>query len=155
MRADWEALKQQRQNWAFFNKTVVFTNGCFDIVHAGHIQYLKDAKRLGDILVVGLNSDSSVQGLKGSTRPIQRFEHRQAILSSLSMVDAVIGFDDPTPIPLIEQIRPDIHVKGGDYEKDSLPETEIVESYGGQVEILPFLPGCSSSSIIQKILDNG
>lgn len=132
-------------------KTVVFTNGCFDLIHPGHIQYLNQAKELGDILIVGLNSDSSVRKLKGDSRPINSQDDRATILSALRAVDAVVLFDDETPIPLIKNLAPNIHVKGGDYSKESLPEYEVVTAYGGQVVILPFLDGKSSTTIIQKI----
>ena len=134
-------------------KKIVFTNGCFDIVHAGHTQYLEDAKALGDILIVGLNSDLSVSGYKGPKRPIVPEADRAAVLSALSVVDMVVLFDDETPIPTIEVLQPDLHVKGGDYVKEDLPEYQTVKSYGGEVEILAFKPGSSTSSIIQTILE--
>ena len=114
--------KQQVDRLKSQGKKIVFTNGCFDIVHAGHTQYLEDAKALGDILIVGLNSDLSVSGYKGPKRPIVPEADRAAVLSALSVVDMVVLFDDETPIPTIEVLQPDLHVKGGDYVKEELPE---------------------------------
>ncbi|NBV42372.1 D-glycero-beta-D-manno-heptose 1-phosphate adenylyltransferase [bacterium] len=142
-----------KTKWQNAGKTVVFTNGCFDILHAGHVRYLEDAKALGDYLIVGLNSDNSVRELKGPTRPINNEIHRGLVIAGLRAVDAVIIFDTPTPIPLLEILRPDIHVKGGDYESKSLPEYGTVTQYGGKVIIVPFHPGLSSTNIIGTILD--
>lgn len=139
-------------NRAREGKTLVFTNGVFDILHAGHVQYLKAARELGDTLVVGLNSDESVRSLnKGSDRPINPLNDRAVVIGALRAVDFVVCFEESTPEKLISELKPDIHVKGGDYEPDDLPETAIVEGYGGKVVILPFLPGRSSTSIIQKL----
>ncbi|MBX3113428.1 MAG: D-glycero-beta-D-manno-heptose 1-phosphate adenylyltransferase [Fimbriimonadaceae bacterium] len=134
-------------------KTLVFTNGVFDILHAGHVQYLQAAKELGDLLIVGLNSDESVRTLnKGADRPINTLADRAAVMSALRSVDFVVSFSESTPENLIAEIKPDIHVKGGDYTPEQLPETKIVESYGGKVVILPFLPGRSTTSILQKLI---
>lgn len=133
-------------------KKIVFTNGCFDILHIGHISYLKTAKELGDILIVGINSDRSVKLLKGSNRPIINENERAAIVSSLYFVDYVIIFDESRPNNLINMIRPDIHVKGGDYKAESLPEYPIVTSYGGKVVICPYINNRSTSEIIKTIL---
>ena len=140
-----------RENARLFDKTLVFTNGCFDILHIGHVQYLQEAKSLGDLLIVGLNSDSSVQKIKGDKRPIQTQSDRYLILKALSCVDEVICFDEETPVRLIEHIQPDIHVKGGDYTAADLPETPVVEAYGGRVKILSFLEGRSTSDILKRI----
>ena len=148
---EWKSTQTLVKSRQDDQQTVVFTNGCFDIVHAGHINYLSQARELGDMLIVGLNSDESIERLKGSNRPIQCEQDRQLILQSLSMIDRVIIFDDDTPIPLIEFLKPDIHVKGGDYIASELPEYEVVKSYGGDVQILPFVDGKSSSSIIEKL----
>jgi glycerol-3-phosphate cytidylyltransferase len=134
------------------NKTIVFTNGCFDIMHAGHISYLQAAKMLGDYLIIGLNSDKSVQKLKGPLRPIVSEQERLIILSALEMIDMIILFDDLTPIPLLQALQPHIQVKGGDYQPTDMPEYPIVKEYGGQIIILPFKPGCSTSNIINKII---
>lgn len=132
-------------------KTIVFTNGCFDILHPGHVVYLQNARELGDFLWIGLNSDLSVKRLKGESRPINNEEHRSILLASLGFVDAVTIFEEDTPITLIEEICPHIHVKGGDYKKEDLLEYETVVRNGGRVEILSFLEGHSTTSIIQKI----
>jgi rfaE bifunctional protein nucleotidyltransferase chain/domain len=133
------------------NRKIVFTNGCFDILHPGHISYLREAKRLGDVLVVGLNSDESVKRLKGPTRPILNQDERATLIVALEMVDLVIIFDEDTPIETIETIKPDIHVKGGDYKAKDLPEYPIVKTYGGDVKILRFIDGQSTSGIIERI----
>ncbi len=132
-------------------KRIISTNGCFDILHPGHIDYLKRAKTLGDVLIVGLNSDVSVQKLKGPSRPINDEVSRSILMSHLIMVDYVVVFNEQTPLEFIKKVRPHIHVKGGDYKKEDLPEYPIVTSLGGTIEILPFIPGYSSTSIIQKI----
>jgi len=136
-------------------KTVVFTNGCFDILHPGHVTYLSQAKALGDVLVIGLNSDASVRRLKGPSRPIMPEADRAFMLLALKAVDYVVIFDEATPMELISQLRPSIHVKGGDYQVDDLPETKIVKSYGGEVKILGFVEGQSTTDIIGRILGVG
>jgi D-glycero-beta-D-manno-heptose 1-phosphate adenylyltransferase len=133
------------------NKKIVFTNGCFDILHLGHVRYLADARKLGDVLFVGLNSDSSVKGLKGPTRPVQNQADRAEILLSLKMVDAVSVFDEPTPLELIKLVRPDVLVKGGDWQPDKIVGRDFVESYGGKVRSLPFVKGHSTTSLVEKI----
>ena len=130
---------------------VVFTNGCFDLLHPGHIDYLTKAKALGDVLVVGLNSDASVRQIKGDLRPINNQLFRSQMLLGLKPVDYVVIFEDDTPINTINKLKPNIHVKGGDYIATNLPEYKAVESYGGKIEILPFLDGFSSTNIINKI----
>ncbi len=135
----------------FPDKKRVFTNGCFDIVHAGHISYLSRARQLGDILIIGLNSDESVQRLKGAMRPVNNWEDRAIVLAAVACVDFVFCFAEDRPIASIELFRPQIHCKGGDYRPEDLGEKATVEKYGGRVEILPFLSGRSSSKIISKI----
>ncbi|MDO4690725.1 MAG: D-glycero-beta-D-manno-heptose 1-phosphate adenylyltransferase [Fusobacterium sp.] len=135
-------------------KKVVFTNGCFDILHVGHISYLENAKRQGDILIVGVNSDESTRRLKGPTRPINNQNDRACMLSALKSVDYTVIFEEDTPEDLIAYLKPSIHVKGGDYKKDDLPETKIVEAYGGKVVILNFVEGKSTTNIINKINNN-
>jgi rfaE bifunctional protein nucleotidyltransferase chain/domain len=135
------------------NKKVVFTNGCFDIIHAGHVEYLAKARALGDFLVLGINSDKSVQSIKGPKRPIVSEEERVIVLSALEMVDMVVLFDDEIPIKLIGLLRPDIHVKGGDYEKRNLPEYSTIKEYGGEVEIIEFREGCSTTGLIEKVVE--
>ncbi len=133
------------------NKRVVFTNGCFDILHVGHLTYLNEAKRQGDILVVGVNSDSSVKRLKGESRPINSEMDRAELLCGLKAVDYTVLFEEDTPCELLEELKPSIHVKGGDYKKEDLPETEIVERNGGEVRILGFVEGKSTTNIVNKI----
>jgi len=128
-----------------------FTNGCFDLIHPGHVQYLAEARALGDFLVVGLNSDASVARLKGPSRPLQDEAARAAILLGLRSVDAVIRFDEDTPLELIRTLQPDVLVKGGDYAPDTVVGREIVEGRGGKLVLLPFLPGHSTSRIEQRI----
>jgi D-beta-D-heptose 7-phosphate kinase/D-beta-D-heptose 1-phosphate adenosyltransferase len=130
---------------------VVFTNGCFDLLHAGHVQYLAEARAQGDLLVVGLNSDASVRGLKGPTRPVQVEEARSAVLAALAAVDYVVVFDDPTPKTLIETIRPDVLVKGADYRKTEVVGGAFVESYGGRVHLATLRPGLSTTNLIQRL----
>ncbi len=133
------------------NKKVVFTNGCFDILHVGHLRYLNEAKKQGDILIIGVNSDSSVKRLKGETRPINNQFDRAELLCGLKAVDYAVIFEEDTPEELIATLKPSIHVKGGDYKKEDLPETKIVESYGGEVRILSFVEGKSTTNIVKKI----
>ncbi len=132
---------------------VVFTNGCFDILHRGHAQYLEQAKKLGDILTVGINSDSSIQQLKGKGRPINNQYDRAFMLMSLRFVDHVYTFHETTVTSLILKVKPDIYVKGGDYTLDTLNKEEIdaVKSYGGEIKILPILNGYSTTNLINKI----
>ncbi len=133
-------------------KTLVTTNGCFDLLHAGHIKYLADAAALGDLLVVGINSDASVSRLKGPDRPIQNEIDRALLISSLKMVDYTFIFPENDPIAFLEILKPDIHVKGGDYTPEQLPEKSIVEKHGGKIVIVPFTSGLSTTSIVKKII---
>ena len=132
-------------------KKVVFTNGCFDILHVGHMRYLEEAKEFGDYLIVGVNSDESVKRLKGPTRPINNQEDRAELLTGLKSVDYTVIFTEDTPVELIGELKPSIHVKGGDYKKDDLPETKVVESYGGTVEIVSLVEGKSTTNVVKKI----
>ncbi len=134
-------------------KVVVFTNGCFDMLHGGHIKYLYDARKLGDVLVIGLNSDSSIRRIKGEKRPIINQEERAYILSSLEMIDFIVIFDEDTPYELIKCIKPDILVKGGDWDVSKIVGKDIVESYGGKVLSIPYVDGKSTTNIIKRILD--
>ena len=149
-----EEVQAVAQEIKQMKKTLVFTNGCFDILHAGHVRYLQAAKELGDCLVVGLNSDESVRSLKGIQRPINKEEDRAEVLSALSAVDYVVVFSERTAEQLVREIKPDFYVKGGDYNVKSLPEAEIVAKYGGKTVLIPEVPGRSSSNIIKKITDN-
>ena len=130
---------------------IVFTNGCFDILHTGHIRYLRKAAELGDILVVGVNSDASVKRLKGPDRPVNRVEDRTEILCALEFVDYVVVFEEDTPYRLIEMIQPDILTKGGDYAPDEVVGKDIVEGRGGKLVLIPFVDGKSTSGMIQRI----
>ena len=132
-------------------KKIVFTNGCFDLLHVGHIRYLSQAKRLGDFLIVGLNSDISVKKLKGKDRPINSFEDRATLLSALNSVDLVIKFEEQTPENLIKDIIPNVLVKGGDYNIEDIVGYQIVIQNGGQVKTLSFYDGYSSTNYINKI----
>ena len=134
-------------------KRIVFTNGCFDILHVGHVRYLEQAKSLGDVLVVGINSDRSVRGLKGPRRPILPVEERGEILSGLGCTDYVTVFDEPTPFELISLLQPDVLVKGGDWTPEQVVGREVVEGSGGRVVILPFVEGSSTTNIIDVILE--
>jgi D-beta-D-heptose 7-phosphate kinase/D-beta-D-heptose 1-phosphate adenosyltransferase len=133
-------------------KKIIFTNGCFDLLHIGHVRYLEEARALGDLLVIGVNSDSSVRGLKGPNRPILPQEERAEILSGLGCVDYVTIFDEPTPLNLISSLLPDVLVKGGDWTKEATAGWETVERTGGEVVILPFVEGSSTSHLIETIL---
>ena len=129
----------------------MFTNGCFDVLHRGHVDYLEQAKRLGDVLVVAVNSDASVRRLKGPGRPVNPVEDRVAVLAALSSVDHVVVFDGDTPADLIALVRPDVYVKGGDYRPDLIPEAPLVRDLGGEVRTLDYLPDRSTSKIIEAI----
>lgn len=133
------------------NKRIVFTNGCFDLLHRGHVDFLKQARALGDVLVVGLNTDDSIRNLKGSDRPVNSLEDRMEVLAGLQAVDYLVAFDDKSPAAIIRDIRPDVFAKGGTYSIDSLPEAELVRQLGGEVEIVPFHAGVSTSHLIHKI----
>lgn len=130
---------------------IVFTNGCFDILHAGHVRYLEEARALGDCLVLGLNTDASVRRLKGETRPVNTELDRAAVTGALAAVDYVVLFDEPTAETLIEKVRPAVYVKGGDYTRETLPEARVVEKYGGEVHFIDLVPGRSTTKIIEKI----
>ena len=133
------------------DKNIVFTNGCFDILHVGHVRYLNAAKALGDVLIVGLNTDASVKKLKGNDRPINNEEDRAEILLALESVDHVVLFGEQTAENLIEEIKPNVYVKGGDYTLETLPEAKIVQSYGGSVQFIPMVIGKSTTNVINKI----
>jgi D-beta-D-heptose 7-phosphate kinase/D-beta-D-heptose 1-phosphate adenosyltransferase len=135
-------------------KTIVFTNGCFDLLHVGHVKYLQAARQLGDLLVLGLNSDESIRRLKGPNRPLIGEEERAHILAALNCIDYVVVFDEDTPLKVITALRPDILVKGGDYTPDGVVGRELVESYGGRVELINFVDGKSTTNIINKILES-
>jgi len=146
-----EKLRSQLAIWAFLDKKIVFTNGCFDILHLGHIDYLSKAKELGDILVIGLNTDKSVRDIKGKSRPITDEISRATILASLTFVDAIVYFGEETPYDLINFIQPDILVKGSDYKAEDIVGYDIVKAKGGKIKTLDFLPGYSTSAIEDRI----
>lgn len=146
-----EALARECNIWRSIGKKIVFTNGCFDILHHGHLDLLARAAALGDILIVGLNTDASVQRLKGPDRPVTNEADRAFQVASLLVTDAVCLFDEDTPEALIHTIRPHVLVKGGDYTIDKIVGAPFVQSHGGTVEIIPFVQGYSTSSIISRI----
>jgi rfaE bifunctional protein nucleotidyltransferase chain/domain len=129
----------------------VFTNGCFDLLHVGHVRYLQAARACGDRLVVGLNSDASVAGLKGPTRPLVAEDERAEVLAALACVDFVTIFSEPTADALLAALRPQVYAKGGDYTPDSLPEAPTVRAYGGEIAIIPFVPGRSTTDLVARI----
>ena len=144
-------LVPQVKQWKAEGKKIVFTNGCFDLLHAGHVAYLTEAAGLGDILILGLNSDASVQKIKGPQRPINNENTRSSLLSAMFFINAVIFFNEDTPLELIKAIQPDILVKGGDYKPEEIVGAKETIANGGTVEVLSFLPGYSSTAIINKI----
>lgn len=143
-----QQLEFKLHQWRFKGQKIVFTNGCFDLLHLGHIYTLTQAAQHGQVLVVGLNSDASVKRLKGNKRPVQTQQTRALILASLSFVTAVVVFDEDTPYNLIAQILPNVLVKGGDYAKDQIAGADIVEKNGGSVVIVPYLQGYSTSGLL-------
>ncbi len=144
-------IPELRDKWQAEGTRVVFTNGCFDILHAGHVRYLQAARELGDCLVLGLNSDASVRRLKGESRPVNSEADRAEVLAALAAVDYVVIFSEQTAEELVREIKPDVYVKGGDYNVKALPEAEIVASYGGKTVLIPEVPGRSTSNIIKKM----
>ncbi|MEC7863482.1 MAG: D-glycero-beta-D-manno-heptose 1-phosphate adenylyltransferase [Bacteroidota bacterium] len=146
-----ENLKTQTNTWRKSSQKIAFTNGCFDIIHKGHIEVLARTADLGDKLIVGLNSDNSIQKLKGKGRPIIDENSRAILLASLNFVDAIVLFSEETPLNLISTLRPDILTKGGDYDINTIVGSEIVTENGGEVILIPFVDGVSSTNIIDKI----
>ncbi len=145
----WDHLQKQLAMWCFKGKKIIFSNGCFDVLHLGHIEYLSKARDLGDILVVGLNSDDSVRRIKGPHRPVNHEEARAVTLSALSFVDAVILFDEDTPYDLIKQVQPDILVKGKDYDGKEIVGSDVVRSKGGAVVTIELTKGYSTTHTIE------
>jgi D-glycero-beta-D-manno-heptose 1-phosphate adenylyltransferase len=141
--------------WQFQGKKIVFTNGCFDILHQGHIDYLSKAADLGDLLIIGLNTDQSVRKIKGKSRPIQDEDSRAMVLASLGFVDVVVFFGEDTPYNLIKTTQPDILVKGADYKPEDIVGYDIVKNKGGKIVTIDFLEGYSTTAIEKKILGNG
>ena len=144
-----ELAAQARQN----GKSVVFTNGCFDILHRGHVHVLRQAKAAGDLLIVALNSDRSVQEIKGANRPVLPETDRIELIGAMEMVDYVIIFDEPDPYKLIAAIKPDVLAKGGDWSAEKIVGADVVEQAGGRIEVIPYLKGFSTSEIIERILN--
>jgi rfaE bifunctional protein nucleotidyltransferase chain/domain len=132
---------------------VAFTNGCFDLIHAGHVEYLAWAREQGDVLIVGLNDDASVRGLKGEGRPLVPFERRAKVLLGLRSVDAVVGFSESTPEVLLDSVRPDVHVKSRQYREEELPERTVVLEHGGRIALAPHVDGSSTTDLIARVLD--
>jgi rfaE bifunctional protein nucleotidyltransferase chain/domain len=147
----WDHLRKQLAIWRFQDKKLVFTNGCFDILHVGHIEYLARARDLGDILIIGLNSDDSVHRLKGAHRPVNKEYARSLTLASLLFVDAVVMFGEDTPNDLIQFIQPDILVKGKDYDGKEIVGADIVKARGGKVVTIELVKGYSTTHLIEKI----
>ena len=146
-----ERISRQVDIWKNYGKEIVFTNGCFDIIHRGHIEVLARAADLGDKLIVGLNTDASIQKLKGKDRPIIQENSRAILLAALDFIDAIVLFSEETPLDLINTIKPDILAKGGDYKIDTIVGHDIVKENGGEVILIPFVDGFSSTNIINKI----
>ncbi len=147
-----ESLQRQLAVWRFQEKKIVFTNGCFDLLHLGHIDYLSKAKDLGDVLIVGVNSDDSVRRLKGSNRPITDETSRSVIIASLQFVTAVVLFNEDTPYRLIKEVQPDVLVKGSDYKAEEIVGYDIVTAKGGTIHTIDFLKGYSTTEIVNRIL---
>jgi rfaE bifunctional protein nucleotidyltransferase chain/domain len=145
---DYKLLGNRLAMWRFLNNKIVFTNGCFDILHRGHIEYLSQARDKGGVLVIGLNSDDSVKRIKGEGRPVQDGMSRALALASLRFVDAVILFDEDTPYELIKFVNPDVLVKGGDYTEETIVGADIVKANGGEVVVIPLVEGYSTSKIL-------
>ncbi len=148
---DREQLTRQLAVWRFLEKKIVFTNGCFDILHRGHIEYLAEAAGYGDILIIGLNTDNSVRRLKGPSRPVQDEHARAFILASLHIVTAVTLFEEDTPYNLIKIVQPDVLVKGGDYKSEDIVGSDVVKAKDGKVITIDFVKGFSTSGIIDKL----
>ena len=146
-----EFLMKNIDQWRNENKKIVFTNGCFDLIHLGHIELLASSSDLGDVLIIGVNSDSSIQKLKGENRPIIEEDSRVKQLAALEFVDAVILFNESTPQKLIEKIKPDVITKGGDYKAENVVGNEVVTQKNGQVVIIPLTQGYSTTSLLKKI----
>ncbi|MGE5605783.1 MAG: D-glycero-beta-D-manno-heptose 1-phosphate adenylyltransferase [Bacteroidota bacterium] len=145
------ALKGEIQKWRAANKKIVFTNGCFDLIHVGHLRTFIEAKRMGDLLIVGINSDRSVKAIKGETRPLISEQDRAELISALKPIDYVIIFDEINVSHLLETIKPDIYVKGGDYTLENLPEKETIVRYNIEVKFIPLVAGISTTELVNRI----
>jgi len=149
---DWKTLKREVDRLRREGKKIAFTNGCFDILHVGHTRYLRQAREMGDVLVLALNSDASVRNIKGDKRPLIPQDERADLLACLEFVDFVTIFDEPTPLELILFLKPDVLIKGGDWAEEQVVGREEVKSWGGTVAIIPEIPGASTTNIVEKIL---
>ncbi len=147
-----DAALAWREEQRASGKRVVFTNGCFDVLHAGHVEYLAWARGQGDALIVGLNEDDSVRRIKGPARPIVPFAERARVLTALRSVDAVVGFGERTPEVLLDKLRPDVHVKSSQYREEELPERDVVLKHGGVIKLAPHVEGVSTTDLIARIL---
>jgi D-beta-D-heptose 7-phosphate kinase/D-beta-D-heptose 1-phosphate adenosyltransferase len=148
----WEALKNEVECRRGEGQKIVFTNGCFDVLHVGHVRYLQEARKMGDFLILALNSDTSVRAIKGDKRPLVPQGERAEIAASLEAVDYVILFDETTPLKLIEYLRPDCLVKGGDWKEEAVVGSDAVRSWGGRIVLIPVVEGASTTNIVEKIL---
>jgi phosphoheptose isomerase len=151
---DWDALLERRKRWKAAGKTVVWSNGCFDVLHVGHVESLEKAKEFGDVLIVGVNSDESARRLKGPGRPLFPATDRARLLAALAIVDAVVIFEEDTPENALRRLQPDVHVKGADYAPPNgkpVPEATVVEAYGGRVEFVPLVPNRSTTDVVERI----
>lgn len=146
-----EQLIVEVENLKKSGKKIISTNGCFDILHRGHVTYLEAAKKLGDILIVGINADARVRGLKGEGRPVNKEQDRAIVLSALKSVDYVFIFQEETPKEFLAKLKPHIHAKGGDYQAEKLPEYSVMKSIGGEVAIIPFVDGYSTTGILSRV----
>ncbi|MCX7758195.1 MAG: D-glycero-beta-D-manno-heptose 1-phosphate adenylyltransferase [bacterium] len=151
----WQRLKLIIEKYKEVGKIIGFTNGCFDIIHKGHITYLYQSKEYCDILVVAINTDESIKRIKGPKKPINTLEDRMIVIASIEVVDFVIPFEEDTPISLIEYLKPDVYFKGGDYDNKAIPELKIIEKYKIVYRVLPFVPDSSTTKIIRKIIEKG
>jgi D-glycero-beta-D-manno-heptose 1-phosphate adenylyltransferase len=148
---NWDEATKRMSQWRLLGKKVAFTNGCFDILHRGHIASLSDAAKEADFLIVAINSDESTKRLKGPTRPINDEQSRALVMASLAMVDGVVIFDQDTPLEIIQQLKPDVLVKGGDYTIDQIVGAKEVQEFGGRVVINPIVEGFSTTAIAEKL----
>jgi rfaE bifunctional protein nucleotidyltransferase chain/domain len=148
---DWRAMKEAVKRVKAEGKKVVFTNGCFDILHQGHVRYLSEAKKCGDYLVIGLNSDRSVRSVKGKNRPVMSEEGRAELLAALCFVDGVVIFDEEDPLAIIKYLQPHVLVKGSDWDEEDIIGAELIKETGGEVKRIPLVPGISTSGIIRRI----
>jgi rfaE bifunctional protein nucleotidyltransferase chain/domain len=151
----YQAIANKAAQYRAEGKRIVFTNGCFDILHVGHVSYLNSAKALGDVLILGLNSDESVRRLKGQERPLNTQDDRAHVLAGLRAIDDVVIFAEDTPFALIQAIQPDVLAKGGDYTIDSIVGADIVQARGGEVVVIPFVAGKSTTAIVERIKSLG